>query len=159
MTDSDAAAAPGPPGPPGPMTTEEMEIFLAGGEVCRVSCLDDDGWPYAAPVWHEYSDGGFYLVGREESQWAIYMSRNPSTFICIDTVAVPQKVLVKGAAEVIERPNVGGKWVEIARRMSVRYLGEDGPKYLEPTLSDPRWLIFIRPKTIKTWRGNFSRLQ
>ena len=141
MSENDLAAK------PGPMSQAEMESFLAGGEICRVSCLDDDGWPYAAPVWHEYSDGGFYLVGREESQWAIYMSRNPSTFLCIDTVATPQKVLV------------GGKWVEIARRMSVRYLGVDGPKYLEPSLGDPRWLIFIRPRSIKTWRGNFSRLQ
>ncbi|MBT5676514.1 MAG: hypothetical protein HOJ07_12540, partial [Rhodospirillaceae bacterium] len=65
----------------------------------------------------------------------------------------------KGAAEVIERPNIGGKWVEIARRMAVRYLGEDGPKYLEPSMGDPRWLIFIKPETIKTWHGNFSRLQ
>jgi hypothetical protein len=144
---------------PGPMSEAEMEAFLAGGEICRVSCLDYEGWPYAAPVWHEYSDGGFYLVGREEAQWAIYMSRNPGTFLCIDTVANPQKVLVKGKAEIIERPNVGGKWVEIARRMSVRYLGEDGPKYIEPSMGDPRWLIFIKPISIKTWRGNFSRLQ
>ena len=153
MAGSDKAAK------PRPMNQAELEVFLAGGEICRASCLDDDGWPYTAPVWHEYSDGGFYLVGREESLWAHYMSRNPRSFLCIDTVTEPHKVLVKGEAEVIERPNVGGKWVEIARRMAVRYLGEDGLKYLEPTMSDPRWLIFIKPKSIKTWQVNFSRLQ
>lgn len=99
------------------------------------------------------------FVGREESQWAIYLSRNPRAFICIDTVVDPHKVLVKGEATVIERPNVGGKWVEIARAMALHYLGEEGPKYLEPTLNDPRWLIFVKPTSIKTWRGNFSRLQ
>jgi len=144
---------------PGPMSETELEQFLAGGEICRVSCLDDDGWPYTAPVWHQYQSGGFFLIGREESMWAHYMSRNPRVSICIDTVAPPRKVLVQGEAEVIERPNVGGKWVDIARRMSVRYLGEDGPEYLEPTMGDPRWLIFVKPKSLKTWRGNFSRLQ
>ncbi len=153
MADSNEAAK------PGPMSEAELEAFLAGGEVCRVTCLDDDGWPYAAPMWHEYSDGGFYLVGREESHWSHYMSRNPRVSLCIDTVANPAKVLVQGSAEVIERPNIGGKWVAIARRMALRYLGPGGPKYLEPTMKDPRWLIFIRPRSIKTWRGNFSRLQ
>ncbi len=153
MAESDNAAK------PGPMNRAELEAFLAGGEICRLSCLDDDGWPYAAPVWHAYEDGGFYLIGREESLWSHYMSRHPRVSLCIDTVAPPAKVLVQGAAEVVERPNIGGKWVEIARRMSVRYLGEDGPKYLEPTMKDPRWLIFIRPKSLKTWQGNFSRLQ
>ena len=68
-------------------------------------------------------------------------------------------MLVQGTAEVVAQPNVGGKWVAIARRMALRYLGEDGPKYLEPTMKDPRWLIFIRPRTLKSWQGNFSRLQ
>ena len=115
MTEADQAAA------PGPMSGAELEEFLAGGEICRVTCLDDDGWPYAAPVWHEYSDGGFYLVGREESHWSHYMSRNPRVSLCIDTVANPAKVLVQGEAEVIEQPNIGGKWVEIARRMATAW--------------------------------------
>jgi len=110
-------------------------------------------------VWHAYEDGGFFLVGREEARWAHYMSRNPRVSLCIDTVANPAKVLVQGEAEVVERPNIGGKWVEIARRMATRYLGPDGPTYLEPTMNDPRWLIFVKPKSLKSWRGNFSRLQ
>ena len=34
-----------------------------------------------------------------------------------------------------------------------RYLGENGPKYLEPTLGEPRWLFFVRPAAIQTWQG------
>ncbi len=153
MTDSDQTLT------PGAMSETQLAEFLARGEICRVSCLDDDGWPYAAPVWHAYEDGGLYLVGREEARWARYMSRNPRVFACIDTVVQPNKVLIKGSAEVVEEPNIGGKWVSIARRMATRYLGPDGPTYLEPTMNDPRWLIFIRPESIKTWTGNFSRLQ
>ena len=62
-------------------------------------------------------------------------------------------MLVKGKATVLEEPNLGGKWVEIGRRMSVRYLGERGPDYLEPTLVEPRWLLFVRPVKMTTWQG------
>ena len=30
---------------PGPMSAAELDKFLDGGEICRVTCLDDDGWP------------------------------------------------------------------------------------------------------------------
>jgi hypothetical protein len=63
------------------------------------------------------------------------------------------KVLCQGRAELVERPNVGGEWVPIATRMSVRYLGENGPKYLEPTLLQPRWLFRIKPDRLETWQG------
>jgi hypothetical protein len=53
----------------------------------------------------------------------------------------------------VERPNVGGRWVEIAKQMSYRYLGEHGPDYLVPTLNEPRWLFFVRPLKITTWQG------
>ena len=60
---------------------------------------------------------------------------------------------LQGEAQVVEKPNVGGRWVEIANEMSLRYLGEDGPKYLVPTLNEPRWLFFIKPKKIYSWQG------
>jgi hypothetical protein len=37
--------------------------------------------------------------------------------------------------------------------MATRYLGEHGPDYLEPTLSEPRWLIFVSPRKTTTWQG------
>jgi len=67
----------------------------------------------------------------------------------LDRSAAFCRVYKKG----LEEPNIGGRWVEIATRMSVRYLGEHGPQYLEPTLTEPRWLLFVKPLQIKTWRG------
>ena len=63
------------------------------------------------------------------------------------------KVQTQGEAQVIEEPNVGGRWVEIANEMSLRYLGENGPKYLVPTLNEPRWLFFVKPRTLSSWQG------
>ena len=48
----------------GKMSEAEKTAFLKGASICRLGCLDDAGWPYVVPVWHEYADGGFYLVPR-----------------------------------------------------------------------------------------------
>ena len=137
----------------GGMSDEEADEFLAGAPVCRLGCLDEDGWPYVVPVWYEHSDDGFYIIPRARAVWAKHIKRDPRVFLCIDVPDGLRKVMVKGEAEVIEEPNVGGKWVPIATRMSLRYLGENGPKYLEPTLPEPRWLLFVRPLTRVTWQG------
>jgi len=137
----------------GGMSEAKMEEFLAGNTVCRLGCLDADGWPYVVPIWYEYSDSGFYIIPRERSLWAKYIQNDPRVSICIDEANGLRKVMAKGRGEVLEEANVGGKWVEIATRMSVRYLGENGPNYLAPTLPEPRWLIFVRPETLTTWQG------
>jgi hypothetical protein len=135
------------------MTQEEMEEFLAEGMFARLGCLDDEGWPYVVPIWFHYADGGFWVIPRERSAWANYLKRDGRVSLAVDEAGRQRKVLVKGRAELIEEPNVGGRWVEIANMMSYRYLGEHGPDYLVPTLNEPRWLFFVRPVKITTWQG------
>ncbi len=138
----------------GRLNDEELAEFLGGAPFCRLGSLGEDGWPYVVPCWFEYSDGGFYIVPRARSAWARNLQRDPRVFLCIDDSTIyNRRVLVKGEAQMIEEPNVGGRWVEIARRMSVRYLGEHGPDYLEPTMVEPRWLFFVRPLKMTTWQG------
>jgi hypothetical protein len=61
---------------------------------------------------------------------------------------------VRGQAEVVETPNVGGQWVAVAERLAARYLGpQGGAQYLVPTLDRPRWLIRVRPEQVTTWSG------
>lgn len=137
----------------GKLTQEEIEEFLATDVICRLGVLDDEGWPYVVPVWFLYKDGGFYIIPRERSEWATFMENDKRVFLAIDEPGRQRKVLVKGEAELIERPNIGGKWVDIANEMSCRYLGPHGPDYLVPTLQEPRWLFFVRPISMKTWQG------
>jgi len=137
----------------GKLTEEEMAEFLATDVLCRVAALDDEGWPFVAPVWFQFKDGGYYLVARERSEWARFIQKDKRVFLAIDETGRQRKVMVKGEATIIEEPNVGGKWVAIAEEMSLRYLGENGPKYLAPTLNEPRWLIFVKPLETKTWQG------
>ncbi|MDQ3467327.1 MAG: pyridoxamine 5'-phosphate oxidase family protein [Chloroflexota bacterium] len=138
----------------GKMSQETFQAFMREGIVCRLACLDESGWPYVVPVWFHYADGGFYIVPRERSTWARYLQADSRAALTIDDVGAPyRKVSVQGRAEVVEEPNVGGRWVEIATEMSYRYLGEHGPDYLVPTLNEPRWLFFVRPEKIRTWQG------
>jgi hypothetical protein len=99
-------------------------------------------------------DGGFVVIPRERSTWAGYLKRDGRVSLSIDEDEAPyRKVMVKGIAKCVEEPNVDGRWVEIARDMSYRYLGEHGPDSLIPTLGKPRWLFFISPEKLTTWQG------
>ncbi len=138
----------------GKMTDEEIAEFLSGNPFCRIACLDDEGWPYVVPCWFEFSYGGFYIIPRAKSVWARYIQRDGRVSLCIDdTTIYNNRVIVKGEATVLEEANLGGRGVEIARRMSVRYLGKHGPDYLDPTLTEPRWLLFVHPLRMTTWHG------
>lgn len=138
----------------GVLSQEELQAFLQEGVVCRLACLKPDGRPYVVPCWFEYSEGVFWIIPRQRSVWAKHIEKDGRVALTIDETGPPyRKVLVEGDAAIAEQPNVGGQWVPIAERMSVRYLGPNGPKYLEPTLRQPRWLIKVTPFSVKTWQG------
>ena len=131
-----------------------LDHFLVGSLVCRLGCLKDDGAPYVVPCWYEWTGKGLYMVPRKRSVWAHYLQRDGRVCLSIDEDSSPyRKVMIEGEASIVEQPNVGGQWVEIARRMARRYLGEHGPDYLAPTLNQPRWLIYITPHKLTTWQG------
>ena len=126
-----------------------MDEFLAGGDLCRLAVLDERGLALRrsrSGTSGIPSEGVFWIVARKKSAWAGHMPRDARVALTIDGDTRPyRKVAVQGTAEVVEEPNVGGRWVEIARRMAVRYLGEHGPDYIVPTLDKPRWLFKISP--------------
>ncbi len=140
----------------GGLDDAEVGSFLNEGVLARLAVIDADGYPYVNPVWFEWDaeEGIFWVIARKKSRWAEYMKNNPKVGMTIDDDRKPlRKVMVQGDAKVVEEPNVGGLWVKIAERMSVRYLGENGPEYLVPTLDKPRWLFKITPTFFTTWQG------
>jgi hypothetical protein len=138
----------------GAMGPAEVERFLSEPVFARLATVDSDGWPYVVPVWHEWSDGRFHVIARRRSAWAEHLVREERCAVTVDEDRGQRKVIAQCRALVIEKPNVGGAWVEIARRMSLRYLGEHGPDYLDPTLESPRWLFALQPTRVWTWQGN-----
>jgi nitroimidazol reductase NimA-like FMN-containing flavoprotein (pyridoxamine 5'-phosphate oxidase superfamily) len=138
------------------MTDDELRAFLAGPVICRLACLDEHGWPYNVPIWQHYADGGFYVVPRERSVWAEHLRRDGRVALCLDERDQHRRVLVKGRAELLETPNVGGRWVPILREMAERYWGARGLEYHEKSLGEPRWLFFIRPVELTSWQGTWA---
>ena len=140
----------------GTMSREDLADLFAKGNICRLATLDERGWPYVVPVWFEYdeADGGFWFVPRKKSAWAAHIQADPRVSFTIDEDdARNRRFVAQGRGTIVEEPNVGGAWVPIAERMSLRYLGPHGPEYLVPTLNQPRWLIKVMPETVKTWQG------
>jgi hypothetical protein len=138
------------------MSQSELDEFLSSPVVCRLGCLDEDGWPYVVPTWFQYADGGFYIIPRDRSAWAAHLQRDERVFLCLDTED-NRRVLVKGRARLLEEPNVGGRWVEIGREMAQRYRGDAGLVYLEKTLNEPRWLFFVEPTQLTSWYGDWAK--
>ncbi len=139
------------------MTEEEREAFLAQPLIARLGCLDDEGYPYVVPTWYEYAAGGFWLVPRARADWARFLARDGRVSLCIDAAEAPyRRVLVKGRAEVIETPNVGGAWVAVGRRMAERYRGAAGLAYIEQTANEPRWLLVVRPERVTSTSGGWA---
>jgi nitroimidazol reductase NimA-like FMN-containing flavoprotein (pyridoxamine 5'-phosphate oxidase superfamily) len=137
----------------GGMNETEIVGFLAEPHIARLACLDDEGWPYVVPCWQEWDGSSFWVVPREKSAWGRYLARDSRCAISVDEAGGQRKVVAQCTAATIEEPNIGGQWVSIAERMSTRYLGENGPQYLEPTLDKPRWLFRLDPVSVQTWQG------
>ena len=137
------------------LTNDEIKEFLAGPIVARLAVVRSDGSPYVAPVWQEYDGQAIYFIPREKSAFVAHIQANPRIAIsCALDVAPYTRVLFEGKAEIVEGPKpMEGQTLEIARRMAVRYLGEHGPEYLEPSRPRPRYLIKLTPEKVTSWEG------
>ncbi|MEO2104750.1 MAG: pyridoxamine 5'-phosphate oxidase family protein [Actinomycetota bacterium] len=137
----------------GSMATDEVAAFLDEPHFCRIATLDEEGWPYVVPCWQEWRDGRFWVVARERSAWAAHLNRDGRCAVTVDEDGGQRKVVAQCMAH-LEEPPGGKAWVPIGERMATRYLGENGPSYLGPTLEEPRWLFSLEPIRLKTWQGN-----
>ncbi len=131
----------------------ELKAFLDEPKLARLACLDEEGWPYVNPCWQEWDGESFWVIAREKSKWGQYLKDDQRCGLSVDEEGSLRKVVAKCRAVLIEEPNVGGLWVDIANRMSLRYLGENGPLYMKPTLDKPRWLFRLDPIWMQTWQG------
>jgi hypothetical protein len=147
------------------MTPDEVDMFLGSPDsawLCRLGVLKEDGWPFVTPMWYQWRDGAFYVVGRKRSAWVQDLKRDPRCFVCIDEAEMPpagglRKVLAKCRATVVEGPAVaeGSQWVAVADEMAGRYAGEAGREGLKASYGWERYLVRLDPVDggITTWQG------
>jgi hypothetical protein len=88
--------------------------------------------------------------------------REPRCGICIEEKEIPpdggnRKVLAQCTADVVEGPVVaeGSRWVEVANKMALRYVGPDGPAALSRSYGWERYLVRLTPRDGKltTFQG------
>jgi len=105
------------------MTPAELHAFLTETKIfVKVGTIGEDGWPNVNPAWYEYDGECFWLVTKELAGFCRNMRHDPRVTLCIDNPETPYKrVMVRGLAEFVD-----GDWVELARRMVLRYLGPGG---------------------------------
>ena len=140
----------------GSMSPEEVTSFLRGPVIARLATVQPGGAPYIAPVWQQWDGELMYVVGRAGSRFVDHIRREPRVAVsCADDVNPEHaRVLIQGLAEVIEGPApMTGRMLQIADEMALRYMGPDGPGYVQRTVDRPRCLIAITPESIISWAG------
>jgi hypothetical protein len=147
----------------GAMTPGRRDFYLEGAALARLSAINEQGFPHVVPAWYHWDGSSFWFVLRERAEIAAILAERPHVGLVIDEGSVKDeaagrmfempKVWAQGLAEVVERPNIGGQWVEIAKLMALRYLGPHGPEYIVASINQPRWLFKVEPTVLKTWEG------
>jgi nitroimidazol reductase NimA-like FMN-containing flavoprotein (pyridoxamine 5'-phosphate oxidase superfamily) len=137
------------------LTPAEIKEFLAGPVVARIGTVDEDGVPYVTPVWQEWDGEYFWIIPRARAEWMKHIKKNPNVgFSCANDGGTFMRITAQGKAEIVFGPaRMEGQCLDICNRMAVRYLGDNGPDYLVPTLNRPRYLVKIRPTKMITWDG------
>lgn len=147
----------------GPLAADELRDFLSNYDwLIKIAVVKEDGWPYVVPVWYLWEDDVFWVVGRKRSVWVEDLIRDPRCAICIEEREIPpaggnRKVVAQCVAEVVDGPCVaeGSKWVGVAERMALKYVGPEGPAALARSYSWERYLVKLTPRDGKltTFQG------
>lgn len=144
----------------GGLSYEEMVRFLAEPWNARIATVTPDGWPYVTPVWYEYEPDrrSFVVAGRERAEWVSHIRYAPQVALHVaDDIHVQHtRVLVQGLAEMVEGPVAPAESPTLnalTERLSLRYLGPNGPTYAARTARRPRVLVRITPTRWRTWTG------
>lgn len=141
---------------PGPLTDAEKKELFSRPLLARLATVRPDGAPYVVPLWFQWDedDGSFWLVIREKARFVPNILKEPRVCLSIAADTPPYvRATIMGRAEIVATPGQSEQWMAIARRMTLRYVGDVDPGYFERTARYPRWLVRIVPYEITTWRG------
>jgi PPOX class probable F420-dependent enzyme len=144
----------------GGLSDVDVVRFLAEPWNARIATVDAGGWPHVTPVWYEYDadERAFLIVGRAGAAWVDHLRREPRVAVHVadDAHAEHTRVLVRGRAAIVAgpvAPALSERLDALTRRLSVRYLGPDGPTYAARTADRPRVLVRVAAETWRTWTG------
>lgn len=136
----------------GPMGSEELEDFLTTTAIfAKIATTLEDGQPVLSPVWYEWDGESFLIVSKERTSMVQNLRRDPRCGLLVDNPELPYKrVSVQGEIEFLPDDF---DWETPARRMVLRYLGQEGMDYAEATFGFARVPFRVHPKRMATWNG------
>lgn len=139
------------------LSPDEVEAFLGEREhLVRIATVDATGAPHVVPAWFLYREGRILMTPRERSSWWGHVQREPRVALTVDEGEPPyRKVVVRGAAEVLNQPGDDDAWRDVYRQLTCRYVSEQAADaYLTSTWQEPRALLAVPcdPAAVTTWR-------
>lgn len=134
------------------MTDEERDEFLSTGAIfAKIATTMPDGQPVLSPVWYEWAGESFLIVSKEKTSLVQNLRRDQRCGLLVDNPALPYKrVSVQGRVEFLPDDF---DWQTPARRMVIRYIGEEGLGYAEATFGFARIPFRVWPQKMATWNG------
>jgi nitroimidazol reductase NimA-like FMN-containing flavoprotein (pyridoxamine 5'-phosphate oxidase superfamily) len=133
-----------------PLNPTESNAFLTdGGRIAKLGTLRD-GWPYVNPVWYEWDGSAFWVIGKPLAQFVKNVKADDRAFLVVDKDDFPYvRVNVEARGRIVSEEWTD-EWVEMTRRMTLRYVGN--LDYLEARLKYPLSVISLTPVRMNTWQ-------
>lgn len=151
------------------LTQAEVEEFLAEPRICRLGCVDSDGFPLVVPCNYLFEGGAFYVMPRARALWGECLEKNGRSFLCIDSREGPRgdqfnkRVLAKGEARLLDGPRACYRREDSMAQYAFRTMRHVVPEHvadddlwrLLESQKDVGFCLFkIEPLKILTWRGD-----
>jgi hypothetical protein len=137
----------------GPLNPDELNAFLARPLLARLACVDDEGWPYCVPLWFQWEQGRFWIIGSEHANWTHLVRTRPRVALLVDDPDTRTRVMCQGHVLSVDLDSASMSWIEIGRKMAMRYLA-DGVEGYESSVKHFSGRLFeITPHKLISWQG------
>jgi len=135
------------------MDPDELDAFLNWEHPARlgvVGTLRTDGWPQVSPVWYRW-DGKQVTIWADEGRiWVENARRDRRVAFSVQEEDWPfAAVVMRGRAGVVTGPDP--EVSEEIRRITRRYVPEDGVEAYVARWADLRTIVTIKPERITSW--------
>jgi hypothetical protein len=127
----------------------ELDALLRDVSICKLVCLDREGYPIVVPLVYEYCDGGFYIMSHRPTVWAEQVLAHGQVALLIEEGL--RRLLVHGKAEPEEEAVVLGRLFGDWKTARAPWKALAQQIRREPVAS--HW-FFVRPTRILQWQGS-----
>lgn len=138
------------------LTGDRLDALLNGPLIARLGVVTDQGDPYVAPIWYEWTGDGVLIAVRARARYVRWLVERRRACISIaEDAGQLRRVLITGRVEVLRdaAPDTG-EWLVRSQAMCRRYLGnEAGDDYQDETIARACIWFKIHADKIVSWNS------